>query len=162
MPPFFCMCSASFQRFAVMSSKTIEDVAQKGMIICISKLLRGVLLEEFLFGTCNSVWIRSSTVSQRSWVCEIFLTVVFRLQEIEPTPVGVSNSIVMFSPLWWFWCLLEQASGTCLGRLICCLMLFWRCKLIAKDSFGWTVCLSFRASSKGGVNSPAQGLLRVF
>jgi hypothetical protein len=31
MPPFVCMCSASFQRFAVMSSKAIEDVAQKGL-----------------------------------------------------------------------------------------------------------------------------------
>jgi hypothetical protein len=132
------------------------------MILCISKVLQGVLLKELLFGTCNRVWIVSSTVSQRSWVCEVFLTVVFRLQEIEPTPVGVSNSIVMFSPLLCFWCLLEQTSGTCLGRLICCLMLFWGCKLTAKDPFGLTVCLSFRASSKGGVNSPAQGLLRVF
>jgi hypothetical protein len=33
MPRFFCMCSVSFQRFAVMSSKAIEDVAQKGMIM---------------------------------------------------------------------------------------------------------------------------------
>jgi hypothetical protein len=55
MPPFFCMCSVSFQRFAVMSSKAIEDVAQKGMILCISKVLRGVLLQEFLLGTSNRV-----------------------------------------------------------------------------------------------------------
>ncbi len=38
-----------------MSSKAIEDVAQKGMILCISKVLRGVLLQEFLFGTSNRV-----------------------------------------------------------------------------------------------------------
>jgi hypothetical protein len=55
MPPFFCMSSVSFQKFAVMSSKAIEDAAQKGMILWISKVLWGVLLQEFLSGTCNRV-----------------------------------------------------------------------------------------------------------
>ncbi|CAK9862874.1 unnamed protein product [Sphagnum jensenii] len=40
--------NVSFQRFAVMSSKAIEDVAQKDMILCISKVPQGLQAREEL------------------------------------------------------------------------------------------------------------------